>query len=136
MPFYTKLASTWSTIKKSAIAENFFILGSIQSRNLLLPLVLTPYLIRVLGLLNFGKITFSVAIINIFGLLIDYGFNLTGTKEIALNKNNNEALGKIVSGILTTKFFLMLFTFLLLNIGLLTPFLSENKELFLLSFFI
>lgn len=136
MPFYTKLASTWSTIKKSAIAENFFILGSIQSINLLLPLVLTPYLIRVLGLLNFGKITFSVAIINIFGLLIDYGFNLTGTKEIALNKNNNEALGKIVSGILTTKFFLMLFTFFLLNIGLLTPFLSENKELFLLSFFI
>ncbi len=136
MPFYSKIASTFSTIKKSAIAENFFILGSIQSINILLPLVLTPYLIRVLGLLNFGKITFSLAVINIFGLLIDYGFNLTGTKEIALNKNNKEALGKIVSGILTTKFFLMLLTFLLLNIGLLTPFLSENKPLFLLSFII
>ncbi|MBS1729874.1 MAG: oligosaccharide flippase family protein [Bacteroidetes bacterium] len=136
MSFYTKLAGTFNTVKKSAIAENFFILGSIQSINLLLPLVLTPYLIHILGLINFGKITFAAAVINIFGLLIDYGFNLTGTKEIALNKHQEDALGKIVSGILTTKFFLMLFTFLLLNAGLLTPFLSENKTLFLLSFII
>lgn len=136
MPLKSQLQSSFQTIRKSTIAENFFILGSIQSINLLLPLVLTPYLIRVVGLANFGKITFAAAVINIFSLIQDYGFNLTGTKEIALKKNDHSALSKTVSGILLTKIFLLVLTFLLLNIGLFTPLLSANKPLFLLSFFI
>ncbi len=134
MPLKSNFHNSLQAIRKSAIAENFFILGGIQSINLLLPLVLTPYLIRVVGLANFGKITFAAAIINIFSLIQDYGFNLSGTKEIALNKNDRPALGRTVSGVLATKIFLLLVTFLLLYIGLYTPLLSENKSLFLLSF--
>jgi len=59
-------------------------LSGIQFVQYLLPLVTFPYLTRVLGPANFGRIAFAVAFINYFQLLTDYGFVYSAPREIAI----------------------------------------------------
>lgn len=46
-----------------------------------------PYLFRVLGVEKFGLIAFSYALITFFNVIVDYGFTLSGTREVALNQS-------------------------------------------------
>ena len=43
-----------------------------------------PYLVRTLGVEKYGLVMFAQAFISYFSLMGDYGFNLSGTREVAL----------------------------------------------------
>ena len=66
------------------IIENFSYLTLIQVFNLVLPLIIYPYLIRVLGKEVYGTIIFTQTVATYFTIFINFGFNIFGAKEIAI----------------------------------------------------
>ncbi len=96
------------------ILDNIMSLTGIQLVQYLLPLVTFPYLTRVLGPANFGRVAFAVAFIGYFQILTDYGFNLSATREISINRENKKKISEIYSSVMVTKLILMFLTFILM----------------------
>lgn len=96
------------------LIKNFSFLFSVNIANFVLPLLTFPYLVRVLGIEKFGLLSFATSIITYFLILTDYGFNLTATKEISINRNNKKKLNVIFSNVITLKVLIMTIGFLLL----------------------
>ena len=90
-----------SSLKNNtALLKNISYLGVVQGLNYILPLITLPYLVRVIGVEKFGVISLATAVISFFLVITDYGFNYTATREVALNKNNNEELVNIFSSVM------------------------------------
>lgn len=114
--------------------KNFSIYGFGQFVNLVSPLLVTPYLIYVCGVQNFGKIGLGISIAFFLILIVDYGTDITGVKNISINRENNGALGKLFTTIFTTKLFLFLLVLIFSIILFSTiPFFIEEKTLLFLS---
>lgn len=120
---------------QSGMAKNFISLGSLQIVNFLLPLLLTPYLVRVLGIENFGLIALSQAVISFFMIMTDYGFNLTATRAIAISRTDKKVVGTIFNQAISTKLMLTAAGLLLLAGGLLLLQVSvESIKLYLFTY--
>lgn len=96
------------------ISENILSLFSLQSLNYILPLLTFPYLTRVLGPENYGLIAFAAAFIGFFQLLTDYGFNLSATREISVNRQDKEKVSTIFSSVMITKTLLTIISLFLI----------------------
>ncbi|MET0300426.1 MAG: flippase [Flavitalea sp.] len=115
--------------------SNFTSLFSLQATNFILPLLVFPYLIRVVGVEKFGLISFAQAVTAYLMVFTDYGFNLSATREIAINKSDQKKLISIIDAVFTTKFFLCIVGLLALVLSvLLFPKLRDEWLLFILSF--
>lgn len=79
------------------IQKNIFYLLLIQGGNYLFPLLLLPYLGRVLGVEQFGVLSYCQAITQYFIVLTDYGFNLTATRRISIIRENPNELACVFS---------------------------------------
>jgi len=93
---------------KKRLLSNFFSLSSLQAANMILPLMTLPYLVRVLGVDNFGLINLALSIIMLFNILVSFGFELSATKEISINRENHQKVSEIFVNVLTIK--IILFT--------------------------
>jgi O-antigen/teichoic acid export membrane protein len=67
--------------------------------NLLFPLITAPYVSRILGASNLGKVNFATAIVNWFILFSVFGTTTYGVREIAKIRHNREQLNKVFSEI-------------------------------------
>ena len=74
------------------LLNNFFSLSVLKVLTYVLPLVTFPYLISVLGIEKFGLIMFAQATMYYFEIVVDFGFNLSATREVALNANKPNKL--------------------------------------------
>jgi PST family polysaccharide transporter len=101
---------------KSRLLYNFFSLSFFQLANYLFPLVTLPYLVRVLGPSQFGLITFAQALISYFQVLTSYGFNLSATREISVNREDPKKVSEIFSSVITIQFFLTFLSFLMMSL--------------------
>jgi PST family polysaccharide transporter len=126
---------TSNVIKHKKIIGNFSYLAILQIFNMILPLITYPYLIRVLGAELYGRIIFSQAIMSYFSVVINFGFNISATKDIAQNQNNKQKISEIISSVLTIQFFLWFFCFISMIIMInIIPSLKENQLLYIFSF--
>jgi PST family polysaccharide transporter len=122
-------------ISNKSIVANFSYLSAFQLFNILLPLVTYPYLIRVLGTETYGVVIFSQAIIMYFSMLINFGFNISATKDVAEYRKNAKKLNEIVSSVFIIKAFLWIFSFIILvGLILFIPSLQKHWLLFIFSF--
>jgi PST family polysaccharide transporter len=120
--------------KHRKIIENFSYLSIFQLLNLLIPLIVFPYLIRVLGGEKYGLIIYAQAVIGYFVILINFGFNITATKEVSIHKKNKKKLNKIISSVMIIKGILLLISFTIITLLVfLIPSLWEEKTLFYLT---
>ena len=90
------------------LKENILWLSVLQAINYILPLATVPYLIRVLGSTNYGVLAFATVFTQYLVVFTDYGFNLSATREIAIQKDNREGIERLVSAVLLIKFLLVI----------------------------
>lgn len=107
------------------IAKNGSYLTILQIVNLLVPLMTYPYLVNVFGIEAYGGYIFITSIVGFLSVFINFGFNTTGTKEIAAGNNFinvylNITLIKIL--IFLSSLLISVFTIMYLNLN--------NLELF------
>ncbi|MFW6147983.1 MAG: oligosaccharide flippase family protein, partial [Thermodesulfobacteriota bacterium] len=100
-----------STTERKRLLENFISLSTLQGLNYILPLITIPYLVRVIGPEKFGLISFSQAFIQYFVLITNYGFNLSATREISINRANKKRVSEVFSAIMLIKIVFMAFSF-------------------------
>lgn len=102
------------------ITTNILSLFSLQGFTYILPLITFPYLTRVLGPEKYGLIAFATAFVAYFGMLTDYGFGLSASREISIHRNNKDQLSKIFSSVIFTKLLMMIVSFLVLSLIILS----------------
>ncbi|NNU98273.1 oligosaccharide flippase family protein [Geobacillus sp. DSP4a] len=86
------------------IITNTTLLSSLQIFNYIIPLFLFPYLTHTLGTTIFGIWMLSLNIIQYLNILIDYGFNLSATKKVAIWKRNKEKIAELFTSVMFIKF--------------------------------
>ncbi len=107
----------------------------LRGLTLVVPLVTYPYLIRILGSEKYGLVMWAWSIVNFFILFINFGFDLSVTKYIAMHRENKKKLSEIISTAMATKFFLFTVAFVAFIILLFSvPKMTQNKELFSWTF--
>jgi PST family polysaccharide transporter len=96
------------------IWRNLFSLGAVQATQLLLPIVVFPFLARALGMEQLGKLAFCTAFVQYFSTLVIYGFNLDITKEISVSRNAPDKVSLLIRATLTARFMLLSLAILLM----------------------
>ncbi|MDR0940836.1 MAG: oligosaccharide flippase family protein [Bacteroidales bacterium] len=117
------------------IAENYFFMTFLQGFNLLISLLLYPYLIRVLGKEAYGTYIFILSNVQILNMIITFGFEMTTLKKISMNKDNAECKSIVLSEIFTAQICLFLVCGIMLAALLLCiPFMQKHYLLYLIVF--
>lgn len=120
---------------KSRVIKNFIALGLVQATNYIIPLVTIPYVIRVVGTERFGLIAFAQSIFIFLIVFTDYGFQLTSTRAISLERNDQHKLSHIFSYTLFTKILLLFVAFFILVIAVtLVDELNNERFFYLVGF--
>ena len=123
------------TKERKALLENFLSLSVLQAANYILPLLTLPYLVRILGVEKYGLIAFAQAFIQYFVILTDYGFNLSATREVSINRDNKKKLSLIVSSVFVIKGLLMLISVIVVaSVLLMVPRFRGDWLLYVFSF--
>lgn len=115
------------------LMKNFFSLAVLKLVNAVLPFVTLPYLIKVLGLQQYGAIILALSLIAYFQSITDYGFNLSATREIARHKTSRKQLSFIYSKTQTSKLYLLLFSLsILIPVVMIVPQFRDDLPVYLL----
>lgn len=122
------------TSAKVRLWKNFFSLSLLQATSYILPLLTIPYLFRVLGAEQFGILAFVTATVGYLGLLVDYGFNWSATRLVALTYNTPEILIRHVNGVFQAKILLVVFSGITLLLAFFLGLLASNALLYVLAF--
>lgn len=78
-------------------------LSAAQVATYIFPLITIPYLARVLGVAGWGLVAFAQAFGAYIALVVEYGFSLSATREVARHRENDEKLEEIMAGVLGAK---------------------------------
>lgn len=96
----------------SSFIKNTSMLYLLNIAKIIFPLITLPYLTRVLSVEVFGVVAYVKAIMQYMQLFIDFGFGLSGTKDIVLTRNNYNSLYYEVGNILLAKILLVIIGFI------------------------
>lgn len=117
------------------LAVNIVSLYILQSLNYAIPMAVLPYLVRVLGIEEYGLIAFAQSFAQYFTLLTDYGFNFSATRAIARQRDDGRKVSRIFCSVLLVKLSLMCLGALLLSaIAVTVPDIHRNAEFFFVAY--
>lgn len=105
---------------KHEIKDTIWLIG-LQGLNYIAPLLVWPYLMVVLGAEAFGKIGFAQSLCLYLMLVVDFGFNFTATKRIAIAHDNLSTIQQIVNETMCAKIGLLILCFVSIILLTLVP---------------
>ncbi len=100
---------------KKNLAKNTISLVIIQILNYILPFITFPYLSRVLDVDKLGLVFFAQVFMDYFGRIIVFGFDFSGVRSIAINRDNPEKTNLIFNSIVCTQLLFSLISFMILS---------------------
>jgi len=121
--------------ERKVVMNNVASLSALQGITYLLPIIILPYLFRVLGAEKFGLIAFAQAFVQYFMILTDYGFSVSATKEISLYRHEHAKVNEAFSAVMTVKIALAFLS--LLALGIIVYFIPKFRNdwmVYVLSF--
>ena len=122
-------------LKDHPVFRNTVSLYGIQVAGYILPIFTFPYLARVLGAGKWGRIQWVGAFMGYFLAITEYGFNLSATREVSLNRNRLDVLCSIYTSTMVARLLLMILSFVLMTAIVFSfPRLRPDWDLFLISF--
>lgn len=117
------------------VLKNLFSLGFIQAIGVFIPIILTPYLIKVVGIAMFGVIVTAQGFVLLFNILTDFGFNITAVRRIAQANGDAATTEKIINSVFFLKCLLVIVAFLLFLLCIsLVPHFRQHFFIYLFSF--
>ena len=106
-----KLKLMWLKTKlqeNRSLVESFFSLSLLNGLNALLPLITLPYILRIVGTVNYGLYAYVYVLIQYLLLFNSYGFNYSASKQVAENQKNIYRLNVIYNSVITCRLLLMI----------------------------
>lgn len=114
--------------------QKLSIYGFGQLFNLVTPLLVVPYIVSVCGEENFGKTAVGMAIAFFLIVFIDFGSDIIGVREVAVNRDNPEVLNKIFTTTYVVKGIILLLVLTVASIIFLSfPYFKSEKIMFILG---
>ena len=94
-------------IVHNSIFKNGMWLYILQIFNMVIPIFTLPYVTRILGVYQYGVFSIGLNFIGYLQVLVDYGFNMSATRFVILNKKDKKKLDDCFTGVLYSRFFLV-----------------------------
>lgn len=121
-------------LRKQKQLTNLVIYGFGQGFNLITPLLVIPYIVLICGEEGYGKIGVGMALAFFIMVFIDYGSEITGVKQVAVNRENKSKLENIFITTYTAKLVLLFVVLSIVSILFyFIPYFNQDKKLFFLS---
>lgn len=95
--------STRLLFLRSSLFKNFGYTIFFQLLNLIVPIVAIPRIIKSIGISKFGIVSYSLSIVLLLGSVIEYGFNISATREIAEIKEDKKRVSGIFFSVIFAK---------------------------------
>ena len=130
-----KVISLFSNNKQ--LIGNFSYITLLEVFLLLAPLITYPYLVRVLGIDNYGLIITAQVLASYASKIIDFGSNRVCAKHVSINRASKAKLSEIVSSVLVVRTVLWIICFAIyMAVVLIVPNYRSYIVLFLCSYFL
>ena len=102
------LYTRFHSLLRHGVFQNAIALYIVQFSNYALQLLTVPFLARVLGPSGFGVLAIAQVVAQYIGLWVGYGFDFSGTREVARHRDDRDKLGEIFAGVVGVKLILAL----------------------------
>lgn len=114
--------------------QKLSVYGFGQLFNLATPLLVVPYIVSICGEENFGKTAVGMAIAFFLIVFVDFGSDIIGVREVAINRDNPEVLNKIFTTTYVVKAIILFFVLLIISVIFISfPFFKTEKTMFFLG---
>jgi polysaccharide transporter, PST family len=96
---------TWNFKKllRHGVVQNVIALYGVQACTYALPVLTFPYLARVLGPSGWGSVVFAQAIGAVIAVFVEYGFDISASRETSRHRDEPRRLAELISGVLGAK---------------------------------
>ncbi|EOX4123087.1 TPA: oligosaccharide flippase family protein [Vibrio cholerae] len=121
-------------MKIRGLLLNIMYMGLVQFFNYAAPLLVIPFLTRVFSVEEFGVFSIYMSIAALCFVLTDLGFTLSCTNLIALSKDNQLKVNKIVSSAIIAKFIVLFILILMSSIFWKLGFIRSGYDWIVLIF--
>lgn len=123
-------------MKHSTFYKNTLWQYGLQILKYLFPLLLIPYLTRILGTEGYAVYAYVLSFMGVVQTIADFGFTLSGTKKVVDLKEDTAALSRLVGAITVARLMLLcgLF-FCVMAVTRFIPIMAENTVYVIWAFF-
>ena len=101
---------------RKALKYNTIALMIIQILNYVLPFITLPYVARIFRVADYGTVFFAQVLMDYFGRLIMFGFDLSAVRQIAIHSNSPKEVNHIFNSVFFVQVIFLIIGFIILNL--------------------
>ncbi|HIF9347328.1 TPA: oligosaccharide flippase family protein [Photobacterium damselae] len=118
------------------LIKNIFSLSILQIFTYLVPLIILPFLVKTIGVDNYGKTIFAQSLCAYFLIFTEFGFNLSANKEISLVRDDINKVSLIYSNTILSKIVLLSISIVVFSFLCFIDIFKIEYKLLLFSFLV